>query len=101
MLAGSGGFIVEKANGRVFRFGSAYSLERNLRSYEAGFEFELYDLIFKSVRNLEQTILLLNKLDMTYVVPEVERGAKWKIPKRYTQKQIKQRLEELPATFAK
>jgi len=101
MLAGSGGFVVEKVDGRVFRFGSAYSLERNLRAYEAGFKFELYDLIVESVRNVEQTVLLLNKLDMTYVVPEVEHGVEWKIPKHYTQKQIKQRLEKLPATFEK
>jgi len=100
-LAGSGGFIVEKTDGRVFHFGSAYSLERNLRAYEAGFKFELYDLIVKRVRNLEQTVSLLNKLDMTYTVPEVEHGVEWKVPKHYTQKQIKQRLEKLPATFEK
>jgi hypothetical protein len=100
-LVGSGGFIVEKADGRIFRFGSAYPLERNLRAYEAGFKFELYDLIVKKVRDIRQATLLLNKLDMTYVVPEVEHGVEWKIPKRYTEKQIKQRLEKLPATFEK
>ena len=101
MLAGNGGFIVEKTDGRVFRFGSAYSLERNLRAYEAGFKFELYDLTVKRARDIRQAVLLLNKLGMTYIIPEIEHGVEWKIPKRYTEKQIKQRLEKLPATFEK
>ncbi len=53
------------------------------------------------MRDIKEAVLLLNKLNMTYVIPELENGVEWKIPKHYTQKQIKQRLENLPAKFEK
>ena len=35
-LIGSKGIIVEKLSGRVFRLGSAFSLERDLAAFDAG-----------------------------------------------------------------
>ena len=34
MLIGSGGDLVEKETGRIISFGSAYSIEKNLKIYE-------------------------------------------------------------------
>jgi hypothetical protein len=99
MLVGSGGLIVEREDGYVFEFGSAYPLERNLAAYEAGFKFDSYDLTILSISNHRQTVDLLLRLDMTYLVPEEEFGAVWRIPKKYTQDQLKSALTSLPHTF--
>jgi hypothetical protein len=46
MTIGSGGFIVERENGRVFEFGSAYPLEMWIANYEKGFK---YDQLLKKI----------------------------------------------------
>ncbi len=99
MLFGSGGFIVERDDGYVFEFGSAYPLERNLVAYEAGFKYETYDLTILSVSDIQQTVRLLLSLRMKYVIPEEENGTVWKIPRGYTEVQIRSALTSLPYTF--
>lgn len=99
-LVGSGGFIVEREDGRIFNFGSAFTLERNLAAYEAGFRFELYDLTITRVFNLEETVALLHKLNMTYVISEVENGTVWRIPREFSKTELRTRLTSLPHTFA-
>jgi hypothetical protein len=99
MFVGSGGFIVERGDGRVFEFGSAYSLERNFAAYEAGFKFHSYDLTIISVSDRKQTVSLLHKLDMIYVIPEYEHGVVWKIPQKFTKSQIRSLISSLPHTF--
>ena len=98
-LIGNGGFIVEREDGRVFEFGSAYELERNFAAYEAGFKFHSYDLTIISVSDTKQTVSLLHKLDMVYVTPEYEHGVVWKIPQRFTKSQIRFLISSLPHTF--
>jgi len=99
MLIGTGGFIVERENGYVFEFGSAYPLERNLAAYEAGFKYDTYDLTILAVSDLQQTVRLLLDLHMTYVIPEKEYGTVWKIPQEYTDIQIRSALAVFPYTF--
>jgi hypothetical protein len=36
---------------------------------------------------------------MQYVIPELENGVEWRIPKYYTFKELKQLLSNLPYTF--
>jgi hypothetical protein len=98
-LIGSGGFIVEREDGRVFEFGSCFGLERDLAAYEAGFKFHSYDLTILSVSDIQQTITLLHQLDMAYVIPEYEHGVVWKIPQRFTKSQIRSLMRSLPHTF--
>ena len=100
MLIGSGGFIVEREDGDVFEFGSAYPLERNLAAYEAGFKYDTYDLTILSVSDIQQTVRLLLSLNMTYVVPEEAYGTMWRIPQGYTEVQIRSALASLPHTFS-
>jgi hypothetical protein len=99
-LVGSGGFIVEREDGRIFEFGSAYTLERNLAAYEAGFKFDFYDLTIIAVSDMKQTVNLLHKLDMIYVIPELEHGVVWKVPQTFTKAQIRSFLSSLPHTFS-
>lgn len=100
MLLGSGGFIVERADGRVFEFGSAYPTERWIANYERGFKYHRYDLTVSAVSDPEAAVGLLARLDMTYVIPEPDGGTVWVIPRRYTREQLQRKLERLPCTFA-
>lgn len=100
MLIGSGGFIVEREGGRIFEFGSAYPLERNLAAYEAGFKYNTYDLTIFSIDDIQQTVQLLLNLRMTHGISEEEYGVVWKIPQDYTEAQIRSALTSLPYTFS-
>jgi hypothetical protein len=99
MLVGSAGFVVERENGRVFGFGSAYPLEVWIANYEKGFRYDRYDLTITSVRDLSTTVRLLHRLRMAYVIPEEEHGVKWRIAKNFTPQQLAALLERLPLTF--
>jgi len=99
MLVGSGGFIVERENGRIYEFGSAYSTERNFAAYEWGLKYESYDLTITKIRDLEKTLHHLLTLNLTYVIPEVAHGRTWRIPKPYTREQLAQKLRVLPCIF--
>lgn len=100
-LIGSGGIVVDKLTGRAFEFGSAYSLERNFAAYEAGFKFEKYDLTILRVNDLARTVEFLYELRMSYVIPEIEGGVTWKIPRQYTPELLEKELENIPCTFFK
>ncbi len=100
ILFGCNGFIVDRDDGHVFQFGSAYSLERDFAAYEAGFRFHSYDLTIVSISNLEKTAQLLFELRMTYVIPEEESGIVWIIPKTYEKEQILSAFQSLPCTFS-
>jgi hypothetical protein len=98
MLVGSGGFVVEKESGEVVKFGSAYSLEKNFQVYERGL-IGRKDLIILKVREINESVRLLNRLQMTYIEPEIAHGVEWKIPKLYNEKQIKEAISKLPFAF--
>ena len=100
LLVGSGGFIVEREDGHLYQFGSAYSLERNFAAYEYGLNCETYDLVINQVHNFEKTLDLLLTLDLTYVIPEFAHGRHWRIPQYYERKQLAEMLRTLPCTFA-
>ena len=100
MAIGSGGILVEKTTGNTYEFGSAYSTDQNLRIYELGyFQYENWDIEVIKVINKTKTIAHLSKLDITYVVPEEEHGTVWRIAKKYTDEQIKNKLKSLPLRF--
>jgi hypothetical protein len=100
MSLGSGGTLVEKNTGNTYEFGSAYSTDENLRIYELGYlQYENWDIAIHKVRNINNTINHLLKLGICYVVPEEECDIVWKIPKKYTAGQFKNKLKSLPARF--
>lgn len=100
MLLGSGGFIVERSDGRVFAFGSAYPREQWFANYERGFKHDRYDLRILAVSSIPLATNLLLRLDMQYVVPETVDGTVWKIPRPYTLKQLRAALGRPSCTFA-
>ena len=96
---GSGGFIVEKADGRVFEFGSAFPVDRWVANYEKGFKYYRYDLTILAVSDLVTAIGLLLQLSMQHVIPEEAVGTVWVIPQPYTVDDIRKMLTQLPCTF--
>ncbi|HEX3356726.1 MAG TPA: YrhB domain-containing protein [Tepidisphaeraceae bacterium] len=99
MLLGSGGFIVEKENARIFKFGSAFSLEENFSAYEYGLKYDRYDLTITSIRDLERTLDFLLRLKLHFVIPEFAHGRQWRVPQPYRLNQLREKLAALPTTF--
>ena len=100
MAVGSGGILVEKQTGKHIHLGSAYSTEVNLQIYEAGYlDHDDFDLIVYGISDMSKTLDLLNRLRITYVKPEVEAGATWRVPKQYSVDQLRQRVLRLPCRF--
>ena len=100
MALGSGGFIVEKTDGRVFEFGSAFPLEKWIANYEKGFKYHRYDLTILAVSDLNAATGLLHQLYMHYVIPEAAYGTVWVVPHLYTPDDIRKMLTQLPCTFS-
>ena len=101
-LIGQGGFLVEKAAGRIFQFWSGQTLDRDLEEYEACSKYEIYegnDLTITHVQDMRRTIDLLLKLEMTYAIPEEENGVIWRIPRKYTEEELRQALKKQPCRF--
>jgi hypothetical protein len=99
LLVGSGGFIVEREDGRTYEFGSAYGQDRNFAAYEYGLKYKIYDLIVNQVQDFERTIELLLTLNLTYVIAEFEYGRQWRIPRAYDKILLAKKLQVLPCTF--
>ena len=97
---GSGGTLVEKTTGNTYNFGSAFSLEDNLKIYELGyFKHKNWDISINTVRNEAKTIKLLSQLDLSYTVPELAYGEVWNISTKYSAIQLRDKLKQLPAIF--
>jgi hypothetical protein len=62
-LIGSNGVIVHKTTGRALVLGSAFSVERDMRAFDDGFQFKLYDLVVLEID------LRLGKLPVVF--PEI------------------------------
>ena len=100
MCFGSGGTLVEKSTGRLIEFGSAFALETNLKIYELGYvDHPDVDLAINAISNPKKTVDLLDRLEITYVKPEVEGGTTWRIPIRYSVGQLRERIRHLPCRF--
>lgn len=100
-LIGNAGFVVSKEDGRIFDFSSAFSLERSIAFYEAGFRFETYDLTVTGIHDLERTVALFLKLKLRRMPNQVTGALLWEPPKNYERDDLAAALDSLPATFRK
>ncbi len=99
-LAGSHGVIVNKATGKLFELGSAYSVERDLEFYDKGYQFKSCDLVITSVANAERTVDALQKLGVATVELKYEHGEVWRISRPLTRAELETSLAKLPHVFA-
>jgi len=97
--AGSKGVVVDKQTGRVITLGSAYSLERDLNAFDAGYRFGPAFLVVTDVRNESRAVDQLLRLSIKEVTPEFAHGVQWKIPKPISAQDIQTRLRQLPCKF--
>jgi len=100
VLVGSNGVIVSKHTGRALVLGSAFSVERDIKAFDEGFQFGLYDLVILDIRDRPATIETLLEIGPTITIPEYEHGTVWKIPRRLTKAEIAEHLDSLPAVFS-
>jgi hypothetical protein len=99
MRVGSKGLIVNKRTRKVVVPGSAYSLERDLNAYDAGYPLGSADFIVTAVADTDRAVELLVELGITKVEPEEEGGVIWRIPKSVSRAEIRAKLGSLPADF--
>ncbi len=96
---GSHGVIVNKETGRLFRLGSAFSIERDLDMYDRGYQADEYDLVIVAVRDPEATMRVIMKLGPTEVEVTEEYGTVWRIARAVTERELRERIERLPCVF--
>lgn len=99
-MAGSQGVIVNKRTGALFTLGSAFPVERDLRLYDKGYQFNRYDLVITGVRDRERALDVLESIGLSVVEPTFEHGTVWRIPRPLTRAELRQRLASLPCVFA-
>lgn len=98
-VAGSHGVIVNKRTGNVFRLGSAFPVERDLRLYDRGYQFGTCDLVITSVRDARAALDALGSLGLHTVDETHEHGTVWRIPRALTRRELAERIVRLPCVF--
>lgn len=96
---GSNGIVVNKETGKIFALGSAFSVDRDLRFYDKGYQSNLYDLVVLAVNDADQAVKHLSDIGPTISTPEYESGVVWRIPRRLTADEIRGHLRSLPHVF--
>jgi hypothetical protein len=92
--------IVHKQTGRAFVLGSAFPVERDIRAFDEGFQFELYDLVILEIIDRPRTVDTLAAVGPTVTTPEYKDGTVWRIPHRLSKREIDLRIsEKLPVLF--
>jgi hypothetical protein len=99
MKIGPGGFVVNREDGGVCHFGSAYSTDRWLEMYEYGLRYDAYDLTVLHVIRMKRAVELTLQLGLTFTVEEHEHGRRWRIPQPYTREDLQRLFDEVPVTF--
>jgi hypothetical protein len=97
-VLGPAGTIVDKRTGRLIPLGLPPHIQ--LQMFEAGYlDHDDFDLVVTSVADPAEAARVLETLEISYVVPELEHGRLWHIPRPYSATQIRERIRELPCRF--
>jgi hypothetical protein len=98
-LIGSHGVVVNKHTGRVFHLGSAFPVERDLALYDRGYQFERFDLVVLTIRDLNETRRALYRVGLQVIDVSYDRGQVLRIPRSMTDLELWGRLERVPCVF--
>ena len=98
-LVRSHGVIVDARTRKVVKLGAAFSLERDLRAFEAGYPLRHASLIVTAVTDERRTIEILQQLRVSKVEPKVVDGVTWQMPKPFSPLELQEKLRVLPANF--
>jgi hypothetical protein len=114
MTVGQGYTFIVKRDNRIVPFGSALSFEQARATLEKWLASEVrikkhkpefdpgkkYDIQITRITKRWMIIEKLLKFEVTYTIPEVVGGSIFRIPKKYTNKLLEERLVKLPVTFS-
>jgi hypothetical protein len=106
-MIGQGFVILNKVDGRFFEYGSALSNEEALSEHrrddaqESVVRQQLpdydrrdpYKLVLPRVDRTVRLVEIMSAGNLSYIVPEVESGAIWRIPKAYDRHTLQERLD--------
>lgn len=96
---GSNGIIVNNETGSTFALGSAYSVERDKKFYDLGYQSKSYDLVILSISDPSETLNTLESLQLRRIDVSYEAGTVWRIPKVIQSRELEECLDELPCIF--
>jgi hypothetical protein len=113
-VLGPGPTVLDKRDGRVFAYGSGLSMERALavqkmqsqRETAIRARFRHYDMrkpyrvLIRKIQDHRRLLERLDSFGLSYVIPEIECGVIWRVPKPYDKKVLNKRLAETsPVVF--
>jgi hypothetical protein len=93
VFIGSVGLVVDKEDGRLFRFGSAFGPDTWIWAYERGFRWDLCDLVVTEVREMDRALQVLDGLNLA------RRGWGPKRSESFSGAELTELLAQLPARF--
>jgi len=91
--------IVNKETGRPLRIMRCSPMERDPALYDRGYQFERYDLVILTIEDLEETVRTLLVLGEVTVDTYYKYGRVWRVGRKVTEAEIRERLSTLPAVF--
>ncbi len=101
ILRGGESFIVEREDGRIVSFNSAFGLENNLRYYEEGFKHKIYDLVNEKNYDFEATVQFLIVLQLIHHDFRLIEKKLIHVLTSQGSKEMDEILSSLPYTFSK
>jgi len=98
LLIGSSGLLVDRNTKEVHELGSAFDLDYWMEAYRRGLHKPTTVVVTK-VYDRQRAAEALNRLQMTYVIPEEAYGETWVIAQHYGLKEFRKSFDDLPARF--
>ncbi|SMP75024.1 Immunity protein 35 [Neorhodopirellula lusitana] len=98
MPVDSCGVLVDRKTGHVHGLGSAFDLQYWLDAYDRGLHLPT-DVIVLTVSDRQRAAFALERLQMSYVIPEVAYGETWTVPRHYNTKDFVRSFDSLPSRF--
>jgi hypothetical protein len=93
------GVIVDKQSGRVLRVMEDSPLDRDLTLYDRGYRFEACDVVVLTVADLDATVYTMKALRDVVVDVYYRYNRVYRVGRRITEDEIRERLTSLPAVF--
>jgi hypothetical protein len=94
------GVIVNKETGRHLLVMTESSLARDLTLYDVGYQFERYDVVVLTIEDLDEAVRTLLGLGDVTVDTYYRYGRVYRVGRRLTEAEVRERLSTLPAVFS-
>ena len=114
---GDGPMVLDKRDGRLFSYGSAWAIgpvERFLEEHRMRAKRESvirrsfpdydmrrpYRVFIRKIHEQRRLLEMLESFELHYVIPDIETDTVWRVAKRYNKKLLRKRLSEpVPIVF--